>query len=168
VGAPCGDEHGPALARSAQASAGPRSSRPRLWLVHRGLRHARLEGGQVPAQRACAMRDRSRGPERTALVGSAEGPFWGHERHKWNGPVSVQPPLHPMGKNVPEAAMSRCSKMTWRPRAYSITSSAPPSKVIGKVRPSALAVLRLRANSTFVTRCTGRSAGLSPLRIRPV
>jgi hypothetical protein len=56
----------------------------------------------------------------------------------------------------------------WWLRAYSITSSARASSEGGKVRPSALAVLRLRANSTFVTRCTGRSAGLSPLRIRPV
>ena len=51
--------------------------------------------------------------------------------------------------------------------AYSITSSARPSSVSGKVRPSVLAV-RLMISSTFVTCCTGSSAGFSPLRIRPV
>jgi hypothetical protein len=52
--------------------------------------------------------------------------------------------------------------------AYSITSSARPSSVNGKVIPSALAVLRLMINSTFVDWCTGRSLGFSPLRTRPV
>jgi hypothetical protein len=51
---------------------------------------------------------------------------------------------------------------------HSITSSARPSSVIGKVRPSALAVLRLIANSTFTACWTGSSAGRAPLRIRPV
>ena len=37
----------------------------------------------------------------------------------------------------------------------------------GTVRPSAPAVLRLIASSNFVGCCTGRSAGLSPLSIRP-
>src|SRR5262249_6623213 len=52
--------------------------------------------------------------------------------------------------------------------SHSITSSARPSTVIGKVRPSVLAVLRLITNSTFADRWTGRSAGFSPLRTRPV
>jgi len=51
---------------------------------------------------------------------------------------------------------------------YSITSSARPSSEFGTVRPSVLAVLRLRISSTFVACCTGRSEGFSPLRIRPV
>src|SRR5262245_24500256 len=50
---------------------------------------------------------------------------------------------------------------------HSITSSARPSKVIGKVRPSVFAVFRLIKNSVFVDCWTGRSAGLSPLRMRP-
>src|SRR5262245_4094694 len=50
---------------------------------------------------------------------------------------------------------------------YSITSSARASRVIGKVRPSALAVLRLITRSALVDCCTGRSAAFSPLRIRP-
>ena len=48
---------------------------------------------------------------------------------------------------------------------YSITSSARPLNGSGTVMPSALAVLRLMYSSTFVP---GRSAGFSPLRIRPV
>jgi hypothetical protein len=38
----------------------------------------------------------------------------------------------------------------------------------GAVRPSALAVLRLITKSNFVGWTTGRSAGVSPLRMRPV
>jgi ferredoxin len=51
---------------------------------------------------------------------------------------------------------------------YSISSSARPDSGSGTVMPSALAVLRLMKNSTFVACRTGRSAGLSPLRTRPV
>src|SRR5258706_9912964 len=51
---------------------------------------------------------------------------------------------------------------------YSITSSARPSNDWGTVRPSILAVLRLMTISTFVACWTGRSAGFSPFRIRPV
>jgi hypothetical protein len=51
---------------------------------------------------------------------------------------------------------------------HSITSSARPSSVSGKVRPSALAVFILMISSTFVDCWTGKSAGFSPLRTRPV
>src|SRR6516162_9208071 len=44
-----------------------------------------------------------------------------------------------------------------------MTSSAVANRVSGMVRPRALAVLRLMTNSIFVTRCTGKSAGFSPL-----
>ena len=47
-----GDEPGPAVARSRQTAAGPRSSRPGLRLVHRGLRHRRSERSQGAARRA--------------------------------------------------------------------------------------------------------------------
>jgi len=50
---------------------------------------------------------------------------------------------------------------------YSITSSARPSSVMGNVRPSAFAVFMLTTNSIFTDCCTGRSAGFSPLRMRP-
>jgi hypothetical protein len=51
---------------------------------------------------------------------------------------------------------------------YSITSSASASNVGGKSRPSAFAVERLMTISNFVGCATGRSAGFSPLRTRPV
>src|SRR5262249_32988575 len=49
---------------------------------------------------------------------------------------------------------------------HSIASSARASAVGGISRPSALAVLRLSTVSYLVGACTGRSAGLSPLRMR--
>src|SRR4029450_4293040 len=50
---------------------------------------------------------------------------------------------------------------------HSISSSARPDSGSGTVMPSVLAVLRLMNSSTFVACCTGRSAGLSPLRTLP-
>src|SRR5258708_31229657 len=49
---------------------------------------------------------------------------------------------------------------------HSITSSARASRVGGTSRPSAFAVLRLITSSYLVGACTGKSAGLSPLRMR--
>src|SRR5262249_19980578 len=51
---------------------------------------------------------------------------------------------------------------------HSITSSARPSSVSGKVRPSVFEVLRLITNSIFVDCWTGSPAGFSPLRILAV
>ena len=51
-------------------------------------------------------------------------------------------------------------------RLHSITSSAATSRPGGTVRPSAFAALRLTAVSYRVGACTGRSAGLSPRRMR--
>ena len=51
---------------------------------------------------------------------------------------------------------------------YSMTSSARPMSVFGMLMPSALAVLRLMVSSTLVTCWTGKLAGFSPLRTRPV
>ena len=50
---------------------------------------------------------------------------------------------------------------------HSITSSASASSVGGMSRPSVFAVLRLMTNSNLVDCITGRSAGFSPLRMRP-
>src|SRR6516162_4577187 len=52
--------------------------------------------------------------------------------------------------------------------AHSITSSARAERPGGTSRPSALAVFRLSTNSNVVDCTTGRSAGFSPFRIRPV
>src|SRR3984885_10963472 len=51
---------------------------------------------------------------------------------------------------------------------HSITSSASASRFGGTLMPSALAVLRLTTSSTLTDCSIGRSAGLSPLRMRPV
>jgi hypothetical protein len=51
---------------------------------------------------------------------------------------------------------------------YSITASARNSRAVGMLRPSVLAVLRLITSSNLVGCMTGRSAGFSPLSIRPV
>src|SRR5262249_50739186 len=52
-------------------------------------------------------------------------------------------------------------------RGHSMTSSARASSLSGIWRPSAFAVLRLMLNPNFVACMTGRSAGFSPLRMRP-
>src|SRR5262249_47064689 len=50
--------------------------------------------------------------------------------------------------------------------SYSITASAVASSVLGTVRLSAFAVVRLMTSSYLVGACTGRSDGFSPLRMR--
>src|ERR1700730_18255026 len=50
---------------------------------------------------------------------------------------------------------------------HSMTSSARARIEGGTVRPSAWAVLRLTTSSNVAGCCTGRSAGLAPLRIFP-
>src|SRR5262249_22707899 len=52
--------------------------------------------------------------------------------------------------------------------AHSITSVAPADRPSGTSRPSAFAAFKLITNSNLVDCTTGRSAGLSPLRIRPL
>src|SRR5215472_882032 len=66
------------------------------------------------------------------------------------------------------AAEQRDELAPFHLRGHSITSSARPRSESGTVRPRALAVLRLMISSTFVDCITGRSAGFSPLRTRPV
>src|SRR5512132_597017 len=53
-------------------------------------------------------------------------------------------------------------------RTHSITSSARASSVGGTSRPSAFAAFRLITSSYLVGACTGRSAGLAPLRMRSI
>ena len=57
------------------------------------------------------------------------------------------------------ANMRRASIVYW------MISSARSSSDCGIVRPSAFAVFRLMVNSNLVGCCTGKSAGLAPLRI---
>jgi hypothetical protein len=67
---------------------------------------------------------------------------------------------HPSRRNAAARAVSG----GW---LYSITSSARTSSDVGTVNPIALAVLRLITSSNLVGRMTGRSAGLTPFRMRP-
>src|SRR5216683_4443181 len=61
----------------------------------------------------------------------------------------------------------RLDRTSFAWRTYSITTSASASSFAGMSRRSAFAVLRLMINSNLVGCTTGRSAGFSPLRIRP-
>src|SRR5262249_3891886 len=72
--------------------------------------------------------------------------------------------LRPRRERPRSRAAKQCDELA---PLHSITLSARPRNVIGKVRPSATAVLRLITNSTFTACWTGRSAGWAPLRIRP-
>src|SRR5262245_29114671 len=51
---------------------------------------------------------------------------------------------------------------------HSMTSSARANSFVGTSRPSVLAVLRLITSSSLTDCWTGRSAGFSPFKIRPV
>jgi hypothetical protein len=64
---------------------------------------------------------------------------------------------------VPRAAVSNRNKAA----PYSISSSASNCIELGTESPSTFAALRLITNSNLVDRCTGRSAGFSPLMMRP-
>ena len=95
------------------------------------------------------------GQERTSPVTepmSALPPKADIERHEWHV------------RFVPKADITRCSKIYF----YSITSSASASSLSGIWSSSDLAVLRLIASSNLVDCTTGSSAGLAPLRMRPV
>jgi hypothetical protein len=68
-------------------------------------------------------------------------------------------------RQVPKAAVSRCSKRTCAQCGYSITSSARASSVGGTSRPSALAILRLMTSTNLTGAWTGSSLGLAPFII---
>src|SRR5262249_38749351 len=65
------------------------------------------------------------------------------------------------------AAEQRDERAPLHLRGHSMTSSAIASSPGGKLRPNALAVLRLITNSNLVDCMTGKSAGFAPLRTRP-
>src|SRR5262245_48076595 len=73
--------------------------------------------------------------------------------------------LRVCGERPRRCAAKECDEVA---PSHSITSSAMASSPGGKLRPNALAVLRLITNSNLVDCTTGRSAGFSPLRTRPV
>ena len=71
---------------------------------------------------------------------------------------------------APQRFDAVCHNRTHRSKSglHSITSLASNCIELGTSMPSAFAVLKLIINSNLVDCCTGRSAGFSPLRIRPV
>src|SRR5262249_33027496 len=85
-------------------------------------------------------------------------------------------PPHPFGLLRPRrerprgcrAAEQRDELASFHVCNHSITSSAWASSDGGTSKRSALAVLRLITSSNLVAWLTGRSAGLAPLRTRPV
>src|SRR5262249_44231624 len=80
---------------------------------------------------------------------------------------SAQPLVPPAGRPSQGSSLSILTEPhDERAPPHSITSSARASSEVGIVRPSAFAVLRLITNSYLVGYCTGKSAGLSPLRMR--
>jgi len=66
----------------------------------------------------------------------------------------------------PRRQVASIRPTTLGPTAYSITSSASASTLTGTSSPIALAVLRLRTRSYREGGCSGRSAGVSPFRMR--
>jgi hypothetical protein len=64
------------------------------------------------------------------------------------------------------ALLPKADSCTAAKGSYSITSSARARTDGGTARPSVLAVLRLITSSYLVGACTGKSASLSPLRMR--
>ena len=75
------------------------------------------------------------------------------------------PLLRPRRERPRRRAAERNDELA--PPHYSITSSAMASSDAGTGRPSVLAVVRLMASSNLLDCMTGRSAGFSPLRMRP-
>jgi hypothetical protein len=75
-------------------------------------------------------------------------------------------PLSHRNKPVPGADSCTAARTPAVIR-HSITSSASASSFAGISRPSAFAVLKLITSSNLVGCTTGRSAGFSPLRMRP-
>ena len=89
----------------------------------------------------------------------------------WSGGVRVYRatcPLWVKSRHVQRTSRCPLSANSGHRAIHSITSSARPISALGTLRPSVLAVLRFMISSTLVACCTGRSAGLSPLRTWPV
>src|SRR5262249_25709445 len=92
------------------------------------------------------------------------------ERVETGPPQGRWPPCLGTGTRVPEAehgaAWPPSLSRSHRPLGHWTISSARASTEGGIGRTSALAVLRLIANSKVVERSIGRSPGLAPFRIR--
>jgi hypothetical protein len=174
------DEPRPADARSRQATGGPRSSRPGLWLVHRGLRYPGPEGGQDPAQRAGAMRgpvagagaystsqtrgeDVSDAARRPVIVGGAEGPFWvrfGPSLASAEGAYRVSVSPAGKGRNVDDRAAEheRCLRrlgFEMKPESagvsYGVAAKPTALPLLARQGPLRRISLRLRGICCFAS-----------------
>src|SRR5262249_8939720 len=83
-----------------------------------------------------------------------------HESDGWRRLLLRECRERPSGRTADE-----CDELA--PPHHSITWSARPSSESGTVRPSAFAVFMFITSSILLACCTGKSAGLSPLRTRP-
>ena len=155
----------------------------------RGRTHDRLGGNVAPRARSVLDDKWLCEPLRQPLshqAGRDVGPPGGRERHdqthrpRWIG-LRESEARHRRQRGGARGQMqklsagkfhseppSRFTSLDHQKQHYSISSSARPDSGSGTVMPSVLAVLRLMYSSTFVACCTGRSAGFSPLRTRPV
>src|SRR5262249_48220918 len=87
---------------------------------------------------------------------------------RWASDASDLPLMNPIVDILDCCARAAEQRDELAPPDHSITSSVSASNVGGIASPSALAVLRLTTSSSLFTCSTGNSAGLTPLRIRPV
>src|SRR5215831_100209 len=102
------------------------------------------------------------------LTISSQGPIQGVRYGESNTVTGHGSVFDPNGQRVPISVVSMRNNVRERFGIYSITSSARASSDAGTVIPSAFAVLTLITSSNLVGCRTGRSAGFSPLRMRPV
>ena len=91
-------------------------------------------------------------------------------------PSAPRPPIQHRSAGRPSHAPFRLGSRRWvkkklmhrsKLHRYSITSSARPDSGSGTAIPSSFAALALMKSSSLVPCWTGRSAGFSPLRMRP-
>ena len=123
------------------------------------------------ALRRSEIRSRHSGPRQSLLPSSPGGTrSRGSLRRRATRCETTRSPASPAAARAPRAATRlprrQDSAMNSR-RLIRSPRRRVASSVGGTVRPSALAVLRLITNSNLVDCMTGRSAGFSPLRIRP-
>src|SRR5439155_8122537 len=101
------------------------------------------------------------------------------ERLKTHGEFGIALGVSHQNADAPHALLLRARRERPRSRRaadsqdelaafHSITSSASAGSLGDMSRPRTLAVCRLMTNSNLAARITGRSAGFSPFRIRPV
>src|SRR5262249_36559018 len=102
------------------------------------------------------------------LKGLADVRFTPNSDRESGHPQTVMSALPPKADMCSASGYVRFGPEADIAATYSITSSAAFNRPNGTVRPSVLAVFRLMTKSNLLGCKTGRSAGFSPLRIRPV